>query len=57
MDSLCTSDDYLLAQASQHKVVGIRYSRPKSLTQKLGQQGAQALEAGFDRLWQQSPWR
>ena len=30
VDSLCTSDDYLLAQASQHKVVGIRYSKPKA---------------------------
>ena len=29
VDALCTSDDYLLAQASHHKVVGIRYSKPK----------------------------
>ncbi|KAL8205068.1 UNVERIFIED_CONTAM: hypothetical protein K2H54_000052 [Gekko kuhli] len=57
VDSLCTSDDYLLAQASQHKVVGIRYSKPKSLTQKLGQQAAVALESGLGRLWQQGPWR
>ncbi|MGN5084715.1 protease SohB [Aeromonas sp. 31P] len=57
VDTLCTSDDYLLAQASHHKVIGISYRKPKSLTQKLGQQGAQALEAGFGRLWQQSPWR
>lgn len=57
VDLLCTSDDYLLAQASHHKVVGINYRKPKSLTQKLGQQGAQALEAGLGRLWQQSPWR
>ena len=57
VDSLCTSDDYLLAQAGHHKVVGIRYRKHKSLTQKLGQQGAQALEAGLGRLWQQSPWR
>ncbi|MCR3964669.1 protease SohB [Aeromonas veronii] len=57
VDTLCTSDDYLLAQASHHKVIGISYRKPKSLTQKLGQQGAQALEAGLGRLWQQSPWR
>ncbi|MGH1409605.1 MAG: protease SohB [Aeromonas sp.] len=57
VDTLSTSDDYLLAQASHHKVVGISYRKPKSLTQKLGQQGAQALEAGLGRLWQQSPWR
>ena len=40
VDALCTSDDYLLAQASQHKVVGISYRKPKSLTQRLSQQGA-----------------
>ncbi|WP_421312120.1 protease SohB [Aeromonas veronii] len=57
VDTLCTSDDYLLAQASHHKVIGISHRKPKSLTQKLGQQGAQALEAGLGRLWQQSPWR
>ncbi|MNT34128.1 putative protease SohB [compost metagenome] len=57
VDALCTSDDYLLAQASQHKVVGISYRKPKSLTQRLGQQGAQALEGALGRLWQQSPWR
>lgn len=57
VDALCTSDDYLLAQAGHHKVVGISYRKPKSLTQKLGQQGALALEAGLGRLWQQSPWR
>ena len=57
VDALCTSDDYLLAQASHHKVVGIRYSKPRSLTQKLGKQAALGLEAGLGRLWQQSPWR
>ena len=44
VDALCTSDDYLLAQASHHKVVGIRYSKPRSLTQKLGKQAALGLE-------------
>ncbi|MCR6553903.1 protease SohB, partial [Aeromonas sp. CPF2-S1] len=53
----CTSDDYLLAQASHHKVVGIRYSKPRSLTQKLGKQAALGLEGALGRLWQQSPWR
>ena len=57
VDTLCTSDDYLLAQANHHKVIGISYRKPRSLGQRLGQQGAQALEAGLGRLWQQSPWR
>lgn len=57
VDVLSTSDDYLLAQASHHKVIGISYRRPRSLTQKLGQQGAQALEGAIGRLWQQNPWR
>ncbi|PJG58459.1 protease SohB [Aeromonas cavernicola] len=57
VDLLSTSDDYLLAQASQHKVIGVSYRKPKSLAQKLGQQGAQALATGLGRLWQQSPWR
>ena len=57
VDALCTSDDYLLAQASHHKVVGIRYSKPRSLTQKLGKQAALGLEGALGRLWQQSPWR
>ncbi len=57
VDTLGTSDGCLWAQASHHKVGGISYRKPKSLTQKLGQQGAQALEAGLGRLWQQSPWR
>jgi len=57
VDALCTSDDYLLAQASHHKVVGIRYSKPRSLTQKLGKQAALGLEGALGRLWQHSPWR
>lgn len=57
VDALCTSDDYLLAQASHHKVVGIRYSKPRSLTQKLGKQAALGLEGALGRLWQHSRWR
>ena len=57
VDALCTSDDYLLAQASHHKVVGISYRKPRSLTQRLGRQAALGLEGALGRLWQQSPWR
>ncbi|MGB6188639.1 MAG: protease SohB [Aeromonas molluscorum] len=57
VDELCTSDDYLLRRAQERHLVGLCFQKPKSLTQKLGQQGALGLVQGLERLWQQSPWR
>ncbi|MGL5031116.1 MAG: protease SohB [Aeromonas sp.] len=57
VDTLTTSDDYLLMQGRHLRVIGIKYCKPKSLSQKLGKQSALALEAGLSRLWQHSPWR
>ncbi|MGL5947664.1 MAG: protease SohB [Aeromonas sp.] len=57
VDTLCTSDDYLLAEACRCKVIEIEYRQPKSLAQKLGKQSASAVTAGLERLWRASPWQ
>lgn len=58
VDELSTSDDWLLNQAKEKTVYLVKYSVPKTLTQKLGKAASLSVEQSITSLWQKaSQWR
>ena len=52
VDSISTSDDYLLSQQEARHIVQIKYSKRKSLSDKLGKSASLALENSLLRVMQ-----
>ncbi|MCG7531702.1 protease SohB [Psychrobium sp. MM17-31] len=58
VDELSTSDDWLLEQVKDKTVYLVKYSVPKTLTQKLGKAASASIEESVTSLWQKaSQWR
>ncbi|MGB1298492.1 MAG: protease SohB [Psychrobium sp.] len=58
VDELSTSDDWLLEQVKDKTVYLVKYSVPKTLTQKLGKAASASIEESVTNLWQKaSHWR
>lgn len=58
VDELSTSDDWLLEQVKDKTVYLVKYSVPKTLTQKLGKVASASIEESVTSLWQKaSQWR
>lgn len=51
VDELRTSDDYLLQNYEQRKVIKVQYKQQKSLGERFGQQSAKVLEQVLGNLW------
>jgi len=52
IDSISTSDDYLLSQLDNRHIVHIKYTKQKKLTEKFGQGASLALENSLLKLMQ-----
>ncbi|MBT0586446.1 protease SohB [Alteromonas oceanisediminis] len=54
IDSIQTSDDFIMAKNKQKKVYAIKYAAKKSMAEKLGLGFASATERGLMRVWERS---
>lgn len=58
VDELLTSDDYLLAANKDKTIYKIKYTVPKTLSQKLGKAASTSIENSLFSLWSRmSNWR
>ncbi|MDN3651564.1 protease SohB [Thalassotalea ponticola] len=54
VDDIQTSDDYLYQAAKDKKVIHVKYSNKKGLTEKLSKAASLSVSAVIDKLWQRN---
>lgn len=52
VDTIQTSDDYLMAASKTHQVVALKYATKKGLAEKLGKAASLSVEHVIGKLWQ-----
>ena len=52
VDTIQTSDDYLMAASKEKKVIAIKYATKKGLAEKLSKAASLSIENVIGKLWQ-----
>lgn len=56
VDSIQTSDDYLLTANEERKIYAVKYAIKKNLAEKFGIAASVAVESSLMKLWSKSQW-